>query len=172
MLSSQYDFPQSLGAVDGTHIEIKHPTHNASDFVNRQSRFTINMQLYCDCNCVFMDVVVKWPGSMHDARVFSNSTLNAMFKSGEILSCLRRIVENEDPIQVFILCDTTYSLLPYLMEEYANGGATQQKQYFGYRPYSVRNAIECAFGHLKARFSALRRAMEINLEDLPTVIYV
>ena len=31
--------------------------------------------------------------------------------------------------------------------------------------------IECAFGRLKARFSALRREMDLNLSDLPTVIY-
>ena len=171
MFSSRYDFPQCLGAVDGTHIEIKQPTHNATDFVNRKSHFTINVQACCDCNCVFMDVVVKWSGSVHDARVFTNSTLNAKFKSGEIPSCLKRIVEDEDPIQVFILGDPAYPLLPYLMKEYANGGATQQEQYFGYRLCSARNVIECAFGRLKARFLALRRAMDINLEDLPTVIY-
>ena len=31
--------------------------------------------------------------------------------------------------------------------------------------------IECAFGRLKARFAALRRPMDINLVDLPHVIY-
>uniref|UniRef100_A0A0E9SPZ6 DDE Tnp4 domain-containing protein n=1 Tax=Anguilla anguilla TaxID=7936 RepID=A0A0E9SPZ6_ANGAN len=30
--------------------------------------------------------------------------------------------------------------------------------------------IECSFGRLKARFGALRRAMDINLDDLPFVI--
>ena len=31
--------------------------------------------------------------------------------------------------------------------------------------------IECAFGRLKARFAALRRPMDINLQDLTHVIY-
>ena len=61
--------------------------------------------------------------------------------------------------------------MPYLMKEYANGGTTQQEQYFGYRLCSARNVIECAFGRLKARFSALRRAMDVNIDDLPYVIY-
>lgn len=34
----------------------------------------------------------------------------------------------------------------------------------------MRNVIECAFGRLKAHFSALRRDMDINLDDLPFVI--
>lgn len=31
--------------------------------------------------------------------------------------------------------------------------------------------IECAFGRLKARFGALKRAMDINIHELPFVIY-
>ena len=36
---------------------------------------------------------------------------------------------------------------------------------------SARNVIECAFGRLKARFGCLKRAMDINSDDLPFVIY-
>ena len=32
-------------------------------------------------------------------------------------------------------------------------------------------SIECSFGRLKARFGALKRPMDINLDDLPLVIY-
>ena len=35
----------------------------------------------------------------------------------------------------------------------------------------MRNVIECAFGRLKARFSSLKRAMDINIDDLPMVVY-
>ena len=58
------------------------------------------------------------------------------------------------------------------MEEYANGGATQQEQYYGLSVSKTRVVLECTFGQLKARFRALKRPMDINLVDLPHVIYV
>ena len=79
-------------------------------------------------------------------------------------------MDDKEPVQAFIIGDPAYPLLPYLME-YANGGSTEDEQYFGYRLCAARNVIEYAFGRLKARFSAWRREMDINLDDLPTVIY-
>lgn len=57
------------------------------------------------------------------------------------------------------------------MKEFAAGGSTPREQYFGYKLCSARNVIECSFGRLKARFACLKRAMDINIDDLPLVIY-
>lgn len=148
---------------------IKSPSQNYTDYINRKSRFSLNVQALCDAKGIFMDVVVKWPGSVHDARIFANSKFNQFLKDGTIPPCHRQICDEDVP--VFILGDPAYPLMPYVMKEYSGGGTNRQEQYFGYCLCSCRNVIECSFGRLKAWFSCLKRAMDINLIDLPYVIY-
>ena len=39
---NRYRFPQCIGALDGTHIKIKRPVDNPTDYVNRKRNFTLN----------------------------------------------------------------------------------------------------------------------------------
>ena len=71
-----HGFSQCLGAADGSHVNIRKPKTNANNYMNHKGHYLFNVQAVTDCQYCFFDVVIKWPGSAHNARIFSNSGLN------------------------------------------------------------------------------------------------
>ena len=68
----QFGMPNILGCVDGTHIKIKAPPvyRHPDEYINRKNFHSINVQDICDSDCVFTDMDVSWPGSVHDSAVY------------------------------------------------------------------------------------------------------
>lgn len=64
-------FPGDVGAIDDTHVHIIAPTVNEEAYVNNKGFHSINVQVGFDANYKILDLVPKWSGSTHDARVLS-----------------------------------------------------------------------------------------------------
>ena len=150
---------------------MKQPCENSTNYINRKDRSSLNIQAVAHHKYCSIGVSLKWPGSVHDARIFSNSSINRKLRNSSISKCEKAIVQNEPPVPVCILGDPAYLLLPFLMKEFANGEKNQSEQFHGFRLSSARMVIECSFGRLKARFCCLRRDVDINLNDVTHVIH-
>ena len=46
--------------------------------------------------------------------------------------CSKIIVEGEPPVPICILGDPAYSLMPYIIKEFASGGKNEEEQFFGF----------------------------------------
>ncbi|CAH3121983.1 unnamed protein product [Porites lobata] len=112
----KWGFPMCAGAIDGTHIPISTPQQNHASYINRKSYHSIVMQAIVDSSYLFRNIVVGWPGSVHDARVFSNSQLYALGCSGRLFppDVKEEILGQE--IHPVILGDPAYPMLNWLLK--------------------------------------------------------
>ncbi|KAK2821361.1 hypothetical protein Q7C36_020704 [Tachysurus vachellii] len=80
--------PNVVGCIDCTHIPIIAPSENEADYVNRRSIHSINVQIICDAAHIITNVEAKWPGSVHDSRMYRASTLSNRLERGNNVNFL------------------------------------------------------------------------------------
>ena len=78
---------QAFGCIDGTHIPIICPSDNPQDYYCYKGFHSLKVQAVCDFKGTFnvMDVDCRWPGSVHDAKVFANPSINEKLRSRNCL---------------------------------------------------------------------------------------
>ncbi|XP_030254806.1 putative nuclease HARBI1 [Sparus aurata] len=134
-------FPSVIGYIDGTHIPITAPSHNEADYVNRKSIHSINVQIVCDAAYIISNVEAKWPGSVHDSRIYRESNLSNRLQRGEF--------------DGHLLGDRGYPCQPRLLTPYPDPEPSPQ-QNFNRAHCRTRARVEMTIGLLKARFQCLR----------------
>ena len=169
-MENKYGFPQVFGCVDGTHIPIAQPCENPHDYFSYKLKYTLNIQGVCDWKGLFLDVDIRWPGSVHDGRVFVNSRINRLLREERLPLCYKELLPGHEKIPVTLLGDPVYPLLPYCMKEFPNARSNEEV-IFNNMLRSARNPIECAYGRLKARWQILNKGIDIGLKFIPTLIY-
>ncbi|XP_060882080.1 putative nuclease HARBI1 [Metopolophium dirhodum] len=142
-------FPKVIGAIDCTHIKIQSPNSNIGEqFRNRKGYFSFNVQAVCNSKMEIMNIVARWPGSVHDSTIFDNSLLRAQFENNEFKGC-------------FLLGDGGYPCRKYLMTPLLNPTTAAEKKYQNAQ-IGTRNVIERVFGVLKRRFPVLSVGLRIQ----------
>ena len=142
----KWGFPMCAGTIDGSHIPIATPLENHAAYVNRKSFHSIVMQALVDDRYLFRDIVVGWPGSVHDARAFSNSELYTLGCSGQLFPPdLKESILGRE-IQPVILGDPAYPLLTWLIKGYPENSNTPRIQRrFNYHLSGARMTVENTF---------------------------
>ncbi|XP_018312704.1 uncharacterized protein [Mycetomoellerius zeteki] len=108
--------PQIIGCIDDTHIPILAPSESYQDFANCNDWPSYVLQAVIDDKCRLRNICVYHPGSIHDATVLKDSSLYRNLKN-IIPQGTRNI--NDLEIPYFIVGDSAYPLLPWLLKGYS-----------------------------------------------------
>ena len=148
--------PGVVGAIDCTHVQIPCPGGaNGELFRNRKGYFSINVQGVCGPNLEIQNIVARWPGSVHDSRIFDNSRLCAQFEHGQINGLL--------------LGDSGYACRPYLLTPLL-APRTHPERRYNVAHIRTRNTVERTFGVLKRMFPCLKMSLRTKLSTTLTII--
>lgn len=153
--------PGIIGAIDGCHIAIQAPPHNAVDYYNRNNYHSVILQAVCNDKLQFTDIFVGKPGRLHDGRVFRLSPLYDV-----LMGVAPPVNESQH-----MLGDSAYPLLPFLLKPYRdNGHLTNIQSTFNSKMSSIRSIIEQTFGLLKSKFRRLKYLHMARTDMIPSVI--
>ena len=165
----KWGFPQCFGAVDGSHIPIIPPHDCRTDYFGRKGFHSIVLQALVDHENRFMNVNVGWPGSVHDARILSNSEVFRRGEAGTFVPQSERILAGV-PVPVVILGDPAYAVLPWLIKPYPGTGLSTKARNFITKLSRACVAVECAFGRLKGRWWSLLKRNDVRIDHMTTVV--
>ena len=102
----KWGIPLCIGAIDGCHIPISAPIDNHTDYYNRKGWYSMILQGVVDANYCFTDIYVGWPGSVHDARVFSHSPIYKQITEQELLPGNRTMLINSIEVPLYLIGDS------------------------------------------------------------------
>ena len=109
---------QAFGCIDESHIPIKCPHEKSQEYFNYKQFHSLNVQAVCDYKGCFMDIECYWLGSVHDARVFANSSMCKQMKGNEIPQTYFDLLPGYESIPNYLIGDPAYRLTPNIMKEY------------------------------------------------------
>lgn len=174
-----WQFPNCIGAADGKHVSMIHPSNSGSEFYNYKGFFSIVLLAIVDYDYKFVFADVGCQGRISDGGVYRNSffyratqeNLLDLPPDKPLPSSNNPFYdsENSEPMPYVFLADDAFPLGKHCLKPYAQNGLTPIKRIFNYRLSRVRRVTENAFGILTNRFRVFTTKICLN-PDKATMI--
>lgn len=160
---NKWNFPNTLGAIDGKHIRIKCPKKTGTMFYNYKDFYSIVLQAVADANGRFIFVDVGGFGKQSDGGTFRSTRLYQMMVKGKLgIPPDTALPNTSDPLPYVFIGDEAYPLLKHLLKPYSRQNLNPDTEYFNSRFSRARRIIECAFGIISAKWRILWKPIETD----------
>ena len=140
----KYGYPNVIGAIDGSGIQVKVPAIDKNDFWTYKYGTYVNLTAVCDAEKRFLNINVGQSERNHDSHIFRCSPLAKMI-----------LLDGAIPAQYHIVADAAYGLHTNIMIPYPGRELSVARQLHNTLHSSTRMVIERAFGDLKNRWLRL-----------------
>ncbi|GMN24331.1 hypothetical protein TIFTF001_000517 [Ficus carica] len=168
-------FPNCCGVIDTTHIVMCLPASDPTGdvWLDHEKNHSMVLQAVVDSDMRFRDIVTGWPGKMKDSLVFESSNLYKLCDKEERLNGKKVEIAKGSEIREYLIGDSGYPLLPYLVIPYEGKDLPESKAEFNKRHSATRMVAQRALARLKDTWRIIRGVMwRPDKHRLPRIILV
>ncbi|XP_064077660.1 putative nuclease HARBI1 [Macrobrachium nipponense] len=168
----RWNFPYTVGAIDGKYVACKAPRNSAPEFYNYKGFQSVILFAMVDADYKFTYIDVSGNGSSSDAQIYNESDLHRGLDQNRIHGFPQPDLlpnDNQD-VPYFIIGNDAFSLRTYLMKPYSTRNLTHEERIFNYRLSRARWVMENAFGILTNRFQILLTTMQHHHETVRIIV--
>ena len=156
----RWNFPHTLGALDGKHINCKRPPGSGSQYYNYKKFYSIVLLGLVDSEYKFIWADIGAKGSASDAQIWNQSDLQEAVQDGEIdFPAPDPLPHDTQDVPYFFIGDDAFALRHYMQKPYGHRQLCNEERIFNYRLSRARRVVENAFGILANRFQVFLSTM-------------
>ncbi|XP_057772258.1 protein ALP1-like [Salvia miltiorrhiza] len=143
--------PNCCGAIDTTHITMLLTSSDpeADCWLDCRGKHSMILQAVVDPDLKFLNINAGWPGKMNDSSVLQSSSLFRQCQRGEMLNGPKMLVSDKMELREYIIGDTGYPLLPWLLTPYQGSRLHETKLDFNERLLATHVVAHKALARLK-----------------------
>lgn len=130
-----WQFPHTLGALDGKHVRIIMPPNEGSTFYNYKGFHSIVLLALVDAHGKFTYIDVGSNGRASDGGIFEECNLKQLLDQKKLnIPEPIRLTGQLEKTPYFIISDDAFPLSNYLMKPYSRiGNLSKEQEIFNYR---------------------------------------
>jgi DDE superfamily endonuclease len=169
-----FGVPNCCGSIDATHIVMTLPAIESSDdWCDSERNYSMFLQCIVDHEMRFLDLITGLPGSMTFARLLKCSGFFKLCEAGNRLNGSIKLSKENEEIREFIVGDTGFPLLPWLMTPFEGKNLSGPCEEFNSRIVAIRLVATKALARLKGSWRILHKVMwRPDKHKLPSIVLV
>ena len=169
--SQRWNFPNTIGAIDGKHIVLEQPNNSGSHYRNYKVSDSIILLAVVSPEYEFLYAEVGINRRNSDGGAWAQSPLKMALEDNTLNIPKPTPLSDGMDIPYVLVGDNAFPLSHYMMKPYPQKNLCSDKRIFNYRLSRARRISENAFGILANRWRVFRKPFLLKPEKVKLITY-
>lgn len=170
--SQRWNYPNTIGAIDGKHIVLQQPDNSGSHYRNYKGSDSIILMAVIGPEYEFLYADVGMNGRNSDGGAWAQSKLKKALDDNTLdIPKPTPLFDGWDSIPYVLVGDDAFPLSQYMMKPYPQKNLSDEERIFNHRLSRTRRISENAFGILANRWRVFRNPFLLSPEKVKMITY-